>query len=601
MTRVAYIALMSWAAAFAAAAAELEVDVAQRTVAVGEVFGVTVTVKGADPGNPTFAPSNDFDIDPNPAQQSTSTQMSFMNGRSQTQTSVILMFRAAAKREGKLTLPRVSVEVGGKTVTGPAIEMTVTAQGAVQTPARPGTRQQGLSPSRPGSQDPVKRDRGQVTLDEALWTEALVDKDQVYQGEALTLTWRFWVLRSNSFRSDQPDGRPEVSGFYEGPVVSDQYLEEHDDLDYEVYVFSQRLYATQSGRYTIGPWRWRGTVRYADGRTGFFRHVMVDRSTDPIAVEVLALPRQPEGFTGAVGAFTMDSLTLNSTLNQGEPTMLTVSIVGDGNPDAIGAPSMPQLPWASIGDPDSQVDMLGDGQVRKTFDYPLTAHEAGIFALPPIPFIYFSPQEADYVTLTTKAREITVVASEEDTALVVVGAPRGGSQSVDIVGEGVLGIVQDAGPLHKRGTRLPANLFFLVAPPLLYFGAWAYARRARRFREDRGYARRRLARSKGQKRLHEMDTASDPVDEMHHAVTEYLADHFGVAAAGLTSQDAQNLLHEEGVPAETATAFVRVLKACERRRYGGAALSDREVEALRNAAVTAIDVVEKLPEKGGAK
>ncbi len=581
-----------------AAAGQLNVSVSKSVVGVDEVFFIQVTAQGGGVSDPKVPDSDDFDIDVQSPSLSTSRSVQIINGHVSSTLKSTWRYRASAKRKGKFTLPPITVRIDGKVETSRDIVITVKDTAPLQ-PRAAGRR------SAPGAsrRHDNPRERKQLTVDDIVMIESFVDKNEVYQGERLLLTWRFWLLDARRFGASRPDGRPSVEGFYEGPVENTQYAQSRDGYDYRVYEWRQALYATGSGDYAIGPWQWNGVVEYPDPQTGFLASVRRSYRTPHIEVKVRPLPKRPEDFTGAVGTFTLRSSLLDNVVTQGVPTTLIVRVVGEGNPDAIGAPVMPALPWGHVSDAETEYkssDEESEWSVEKAFIYRITPREAGALTIPPIRFVYFSPEKEAYITLETEAREVFVEPSDENADLVIVGdsAPRE-EHSVHILGQDVLAIVKESGDLSARGSEVPLNTALVLLPPVFFAGLYTWRRKRKRLAEDSVYARRHFARAVATKCLHNMDKAEEPVAEMHRAVRQYLADVLGAARAGLSSQDADRLLADQGIPDELRATFVKVLRACERGRYGGAALSEVEVEALRNAVLTAIDGVERIVPKEG--
>jgi hypothetical protein len=86
---------------------------------------------------------------------------------------------------------------------------------------------------------------------------------------------------------------------------------------------------------------------------------------------------------------------------------------------------------------------------------------------------------------------------------------------------------------------------------------------------------------------------------LFHALTGYLADRFNVSEAGMTSSDARRLLESRINDAELIDGVVKVLRTCERSRYGGGELGVEEVQALFRGAESILERLEAGFGKGG--
>jgi len=140
------------------------------------------------------------------------------------------------------------------------------------------------------------------------------------------------------------------------------------------------------------------------------------------------------------------------------------------------------------------------------------------------------------------------------------------------------------GPERPQGA---ANILIAMLPPMGY-GALVLLRHRRRAGRDPGFARYRSARTRARKRLERLDQAEDPAGAVFDAVSGYLADRFDANEAGLTSKDLERLLCVRRIDPDLAADALRVLRSCERQRYGMGAAGREEIGALRAAATGVI-------------
>ncbi|MBI3117584.1 MAG: BatD family protein, partial [Candidatus Hydrogenedentes bacterium] len=453
------------------------------------------------------------------------------------------------------------------------IPLTVTKGGpAPELPLRRGGRQQ-----------PLRSETSAPTLEDTVVFECGVDKQEVYQGEPLTLTIRILEL-------DNPNvgtiGRPQfeppsTEGFYAGPMHQTDSRDIRNGWPYVVKELRQTLFPTGVGEYTVGTASWQATVR-AITQQGL-RTDQKALTTRPIPVTVKALPARPPGFTGAVGQFQARLGMREQTLTQGVPTILELSIAGHGNPNAISAPELPPFSWAQVSGPevDTQHDDQEWTQIEKVFRYTLTPLEAGTFQTPALRFIYFDPARESFETEDLPPLSLQVEASTESHRLVAVGGSENApQQDVKILAQDLLPIITGETALRARKSARASVAPTFLGPPILYGGFFAYMRRKRRLAEDPGYARRVFARARSQKRLAHLAKSGEPSEDLYRAVMGYIADVFNSNETGMTSHDAQALLEREGVDAEVGESLVKILRACERRRYAGVSLRQEEVQAL---------------------
>ena len=602
MHGIATVALMV-VAVDVSAQTSVNVSVSAREVVVNEGFSITVTVRGNLVSLPEFPNADGLRIDRDTPRTSHSTSMSIINGRTSVVSERSWTYTAWPLRGGKLTVPRIKVEVDGKPYLTQQVVVTARERRRPRAPRTPGAgaNTRGTS-TEPGTNTaPV-----QPTLEDAFFIESTTDKSSSYQGEPIKLVLSIWELTGYGIRGAALRGNlplPTTEGFYNGPIVEGSRRDTRDTFAYGVKQFQMFVYPTATGRQTIGSWEWDGYVHYRSSNSMFGSSRTRKRyRTEPIKIDVKPLPPQPEEFSGAVGEFTVTGMLHDSDALQGIPLRYVVAVVGEGNPDAIGALRMPDLPWAYVSEAESrvpEVDPSDSAPILKEFTYRIVPQEIGEQLIPALQFIYFSPSAEAYRVEKIPETSLYVKGSGEGETLVAIGGTESIAQrTVQILSEDVLPIITAAGRLGPRRSSVPTVGLVTVLPPMFYAALFLYCRRTRRLVEDTKYARNHLARSKGEKRLQGMEHSEDPMSLLYGALVGFLADKFNINGAGLTSSDAGDALRERRIDGELSSKFVKILGTCERTRYAGTRLSTDEVQALKHGAIAAMDQLEALLRKG---
>jgi hypothetical protein len=568
-------------------------------------FYITVVVSGPRAGEPVIPHSDDFRFGRNAINRMNSTSVEIINGRMSMMERNTRVYEATPLREGTLTLPGISATIDGKKYTSDPIQITcvpaptLQQQAPVPVPA-PGPPQTAPArPARPQQAGPQPRAQRSPTVDDIIRIYSEVSKTSAYQGEAVELRLKLCELNLPGVGARYTGGPrlpvPSTDGFYalpRDPVQLDVTIEEIEGLPYKVSTYFQRLFPARSGTLNIGPWLWVGIIT-AHTQFGPIRDQR-ELQTNPIAIEVKPLPAPPAGFSGAVGQFTVEARLGATALTQGVPVQYLFVVRGEGNPDAVGDPAFPPLPWAQVSGPERAWQSVGDNQqIEKVFTYTLVPLEPGPQEIPPIDYIFFLPAMNNYKTIATQALRCQVAPSSENTRLVVSGGvEEAPGTRVEVIGQDIGGLL----PFERaRAPLLPVplvNTLGIALPPLAYCAALLLAHRRRLLQERPELARKTFARSKTRRRLAAVATAAQPSEELYRAVTAYLADTFNASEAGMTSADAQSMLVSHGFGNALAESAARILKACERARYGAAALSADEIHALTEAAATLMEDVE---------
>lgn len=558
------------------------VSLSRSQVEVREQFLIRIVAEGGNVGEPILPQIDGIEINPSPASRSIRQSFQIIGGKMAQRSAVEWSFYAWALREGQIAIPPICVPVDGNNVCGQPLVIQV-VQGRVP-----------LSQDAPGQQNTPSAPSGQPTLDDVVYIETVVDKQEVFQGEPILLTLRLYTLDMPFVRTQYLGGPslplPSMDGFYKGDSERQDLRMQRKGWDYVVQEYRQYLFATAPGTFTIGSWSWDGQVMAHTAAGPRSKRVML--STQPISIRVQPLPDQPPEFTGAVGKLRADAAVSDRRTSQGVPIQYFLRITGEGNADSVAAPPFPSLPWAHVSEPTANPgdDHSHGIQVDKTFRYDITPLEEGDQVIPAVSYCYFDPSQKKYQTTKTVPITLAVLRSTEAGETVVVGGTNATpDKRVKILGEDLVPIVLQAATLQPRKPTWGIQLM-LAVPPLVWFALWA--RYTMKQQLATAGARRRLAGMRTKRRLQQARGESDPIDALYRTLQLYLEDKLQVRGVVVTSGDAAQLLQEHNVEASLAREFSDILRACERQRYAGGATSSEHIEALFARAHSAIDALE---------
>ncbi len=519
-------------------------------------------------------------------------------------------YSAIARQPGVLTIPPARAEIDGQSIESNSIEITVLPSPGGDspisirpTPAQPLPRRDELT-----GQDrirPARERDGERPLgwDDLVFATSRVNKKSVYEGELVELELSLWrLLDRNVSISSGPGARhdyPSTEGFFATDFRTGRDDREVDGWPYELNQYYQTLYPIQSGVLTIGPWRWEGMAR-ATTQAGFQRRD-IRLETAPIEVEVKPLPPgAPSGFSGAVGRFDIALEERPTQTEQGLPFEVTIVIEGEGNPNAMGMPYVPRLQGAHIVDTDQRFSLQDpdQGVARKEITHSVAPEAGGRLRFPPIAYSYFDPVREDYVTKTTSAFDVEVsprhVAREER---VRVDEQTVAQRWRDAGVEGELTpLAANPGGLRPR-SKLALRAGGAAAAPVAGFALLGLYLRRRRNGASSGRARLRTAAAEAKRRLELAASSTEPAEVLHRAVSTYVADVFDLPAGSTTSGDVEEFLANQSLDETVRENLIRIMRVCERVRYGGAWLNRQEIAALSDAARHAMDALEAGEER----
>ena len=547
-------------------------------VTVDKPFWIYLEATGSEITLPDRIAVDGLEFDERNSQRSSS----FSFGRQGRSTTDKRGFSAIATEAGTLKVPQFEISVNGRVVKTEPIEITVetTAVASVNV-------------------TPEASETAELTQDDLVFIEMEADKREVYQGEPVLLTMQLWRIKYRRINSGPYRGglivNPTTEGFYVHNLDPEAFETKRGVWEYEVTETRKLLYPTRTGDLQIGQWHWEG-IALINRQSIIARDKLYYKlDAGPIDIKVKDLPPKAPGFSGGVGEFEVSATLDNDAVAQGVPIRFTLTIRGWGNPDAIGAPSLPEMTWATVGTPDATHRFFkrstdGSQQMAKYFTYPITPLQGGSREIPKFDFVYFDPVKGDYVQKSLGPYPVTVTSAPEVAQhLIVPSDVAVMERRVDILAEDIHSIVPARGVLGVKRSS-PITLPLVASTPVLaYLGLSLLVVRRRRFATNRGFARAHGAKTKGLKRLQEAASSDTPEDTLYRAMVDYVADVFNLTEHGMTSADVRQELEGRAVDTALTERVVSILEACERARYASQTLSAAEIQALIGGAEACVN------------
>lgn len=248
-----------------------------------------------------------------------------------------------------------------------------------------------------------------------LFVVARVDRDEVFVGQQVTLTFAFYHDPRTPLAESPDYDPPETPGCWRVELDDEPHLstERIGSRMYHVQRFRYALFPLQPGTFTIEP----ATVRVIEPdatrwwRSGQTRTL----STEPLTMTAKELPQgAPAGFNGAVGRYGLTGGLVDSETIAGVPLELELVVEGEGNPTALGPPVLPAWPEVSVQQPRIESETgVSDGRVTgtATYRYLLAPENPGRIPLGVARLAYFDPISEAYVVDTLRLGEVEVAAA----------------------------------------------------------------------------------------------------------------------------------------------------------------------------------------------
>jgi hypothetical protein len=386
-----------------------------------------------------------------------------------------------------------------------------------------------------------------------------------------------------------------------------RYEEVREGILYNVIELRTALFPLVSGKIKIPPASFKCNIiiRQQRRRGSLFDELMggggrrypVERSTEPVKLIIKPLPTvdKPEGFTGAVGKYTMDVLAKPTKLMVGDPITLTINIRGEGNIQTIGEPLLAPEGMKDFKAYNFETKVTitdrGDGiKGEKLFSKVIEPQSEDIDVMPGISFSYFDPDLEKYKTLTYKPVPIEVEHSDIEIPihLSLEGAGMAKGQ-VKILTKDILPIMSDLYSFKNQSFAIykrPLFLAIIFIVPILIVVACIYVQRRRELlHADVGYARKKRAMAHAQKHLSnarellQLDNPSEFYTALARTILKHIADKLNVTSAAVTSDNIYDILEKRGVSNDVIKELRQCLESCDYGRFSSEQLSREQMES----------------------
>ncbi len=565
--------------------------VSRTTIGLNQQFELSVELSGADANSAPQPEVPDLAKFASYVGSGTSTNMQLINGRMSVTKRYTHHF--IATREGSFEIPAVTVVFKGKTFSSTPITVTVRSGGTTQ------PRQSNPSAPDPGQQ-------GDQRLDEILFLKASVDKRQVYQNEAVVVSYKIYtaVNVSNYGISQLPDAVGFWTEDFELPGRPALHNEVVDGRQFKVAEIKKiAAFAQGPGVKTLDPLEIECEVQLPRQRSrrdifdSFFNDPFFGRTvrrtlrSNPVTIDVMPLPDtgKPSDFSGAVGDYSITASVDKQSVKTNEAIALRVEVAGKGNIRIVPKPKLNFPADFEVYDPkitESVNRTAGVISGRRTLEYVIIPRFAGQQTISPVKFSYFDPKSKAYRESVTDPISITVTKGEDQFASAGLGNSK---EDVRFIGQDIRFIQMRLPEFKLRGTVFYKRVWFflmILLPPLFLAAAVVYRRHQDKISSNVAYARSRKANQMAKTRLKragQLMQKGEPQQfyaEISNALTGFVGDKCNVASAGLITDEVNEILARKGVDEKMRSDFLACLHACDFKRFAPSEVNDGEMKSF---------------------
>ncbi|MGL5683835.1 MAG: BatD family protein [Marinifilaceae bacterium] len=584
---------------------------APNVVEVGERFRLTYTLNrsGQDiqlpqiPGFSVMGPST-----------SQSSSVEIINGKMSKSVSNTFTYVLVAQEEGNFTLPAATVRADGKMYKSNALSIQVIKGN--------GSQQQGQASGGGQQQESQAAAPTSNTINnENLFLKVDVSKNQLYLGESLVATIKVYskVDLTNLGRSKFPA----FEGFLSEELPTGERIElvreEYNGQIYNVGIIRKLLlYPQHAGKLTIEPFELECMVRQRvaggggsifDDFFGNYREVRVMRTSKPVTINVKELPQsgRPVGFSGIVGALSMNSSISTDTLAANDALTYTLTFKGIGNLKLLSAPKLNLPADFEVYEPKiNQQIQTGTGGMNGTVtvEYLVIPRFAGEYTIPAVTFSYFDTRDNQYRTLSGKPYTIRVA---KGTGVANTGTTNTiqsfKKEDIKTMGEDIRYIKTGDLKLHARGPqfyRHPAYWWALLLPAFLFALGIILNRRRIKANADIAGTKNKKANKMAIKRMKlagkamKENNADLFYDEVLKALWGYVGYKLNIDTANLNRDNISELLSQRGADTENIQSFIDVLDRTEFARYAPGGNKQEEMHRIYEDGISVITKLEKV-------
>lgn len=583
-----------------ALAAELHFGVESQQVSLNEPFIFQIQVetgKGEEAQTPTLPSMPDFAVTALEPQKSTSSHTTIINGKitSKSATTTIFKYYLTARREGRLTIPPVTVKVGKQSLRTDAILIIA-------------SKSQGVTD---------------------IFLECELSTDSCYVGEPVMLTCRWFFgqeIRGYSFNLPvyelddftfpeyEPSFDPQHQNEYlrlnnnqDKQIIARQTTTNHDGLRMGCVTFQIPLLPNAPGTFKIpaanvickiddnrrSQSNRRSRSPFDDFDDPFFGFSQPTRqlsfNSPELTITVREMPQQgrPDNFSGIIGKCQASASASLTEVNVGDPILVTIRLSGPPFLDNVRLPDFAlqknlQGNFRISGDEPGTITN-GCKEFQRTF----RATSDKITELPPLEIPFFNSASGKYEIAATAPIPLQVTVARQITAEDAQGLSSSSSpaaaREVQATATGLAGNYSLEKALISRTSseawlHRPLTILWLGLPPLLWLILlFAKLITAWHRLDPRGRASRQ-AKSLCLKKLR----ALSPKDEtLAIRISELLQDcfssRFGLSGGTITFRDLQNHGADSRLTPEGLQTFKEIFETCEAVQFAGHKLESPEL------------------------
>jgi hypothetical protein len=536
------------------AAVQSSVDTTQ--IRLGESLQLTVSISG-NGGDVDISPIKNFKV----ISRGTSTNYQITNGQSSFE--IRYNYTLIPLKDGRLSIPPLPVESGGKLYKTQEIIVQVSKRG--------------------------QETQGNAGNSRDVFIEAGVSEEAPYEGQQIIYTFMLYhavQIANGKIRNLEFPGfsakEIEARKPFRTVISGREYIA--NEVKYVLIPLNpgEKIIAPATLEYDLVVRRHRQRGNLFDS---FFNDSFLNRELEPrvltteqIKVDVKPLPPYDGDvkFSGLVGKFNIRAELESDAMKVGDSATLSLAINGTGNIMDAEEPEikLPENFKIYKDNPEEDIKLGASGYSgKKTFRMALVPVKEGNYALEKVRFSYFDTSKGAYEILSTPNLSLRVSPSEKKDELEIVSAPvseAGGlKRKVEFTGRDILPLKEEIDALETRSTLSVSRfIFFLLIPVLLCLGvriAFVFNRKG----DDPAY----LMAERAEKALKDACKIEESGEAffscLYKSVISAILSKARTKGESLTYTEAEQILRSAGYSEEITKQAAALLEKIESAQYSG--------------------------------
>jgi len=525
--------------------------------------------------------------------RSTSSSINIINGQSTTESKSIFKFYLKANKIGSFTIPPASFTYQNRIFKTRSIPIKV-----LQTSPNKNTHTNPPTKQHPYPIHPNKP-KTNTTADNSLMIQATTSKTQVFEQEAILLTYKIYA---NTEVSGFNGKLPILDGFHiqEIEPTKEQHQEIIDGRPYATAIWKQYiLYPQSSGTFTIPAIECEADIITTREDIGLWGIMPIRYSqkkivkTKPITISVKKLPPPPDSFCGAVGNFSFSSTFNKKSAKVGDVISLKTYVRGIGNLRLFDQPnySFPDGFETYDCKISESYDLTKEGHSgTKTFEYLAIPRKEGKYKMPPLSFTYFDTSTYSYKTLHTPSYDLAVYGNNIDNNNPLEIEEL--NKDIKHIKTNIITLISENNPTLFSWKYILAYILTILLYIISQLLSKHYLNISPNSIENKRKHTAKLVikNMKKAKSLINNDNSSLFYDEMLSSLNTFVHNKLKIDKESLNKENIVKVLEMNNVDSETINAFLAIIEECESARFSSNS-SSKSPSLLYNKA---IDIISKI-------